>query len=343
MENISSREHTHPNPCPSRSQGTLMHQGIDRHDQVSRAAYIASDLSHLPGASTPDWCQRAAETFTRHDPSTRALVVAVAPGQSRVDRQIESIGHAVGAEAQSDPTPTEILALVFIRTVLETLPELSLPTVLSGDQLLGLVQHPIRGIAKLRCHAHGLVGVAEVETHTDHTPTPTLTLTPAPRLMMIFWDRPPVQLHNQPLSISTYKDNPGLKSEARNGHGGHAPDDLRVVLESVLPIARDRLHHALGNSKGDNPWLSVCEQRVLDLLIEGMSGPQIARFQGRSPHTVHDHVKRLYAKLGANSRGELLARVLGNTPQTPLPTPVVRHQKPMAAFRPATYIDHRGW
>ncbi len=310
-----------------------MQQGTERKNQIVRAAHIARDLSHLPGAATPDWCQRAAETFTRHDPSTRAWVIVVEPKGTRLDRQTESTGFAAGATARTERTPPERLALAFIRSVLKTLPDLDLPGVVSGDQLLKLLQHPFRGIVHLRRHAHMLVGVAEVEPGVELPPDPASV----PRLLLIFWDRPPERPHSR----RTKRDTAGLKSGARRGCV--APEDLRLILGSVLSVAQDRLRQALGNGETDNPWLSVCEQRVLDMLTTGMSVPQIAKTQGRSPHTVHDHVKRLYAKLGANSRGELLARVLGNTPRVPLPTPVVRRQRPMLAFRTSAYVDHRGW
>ncbi|VAX40206.1 hypothetical protein MNBD_PLANCTO03-81, partial [hydrothermal vent metagenome] len=265
-----------------------MHQQKDKDDQVVRVAHIARDLAHLPGAATPDWCQRAAATFARHDPTTRAWVAVIGPSTPQHNRPTESIGFAKGAEAQSSHPPQERLAAVLCRGVLETLPDLELPGVVSGDRLLELATHPIRGITHLRRHTHILAGVAEVE--------PLSSSTPSPRLLLIFWDRPPEPMPALPLG------------RARRWRKQAAPDDLRLILRSVLRVARDRLCQAIGNSDTENPWLSVCEQRVLDMLVAGMSVRQIAEVQSRSPHTVHDHVKRLYAKLGTNSRGALLAR-----------------------------------
>ena len=50
---------------------------------------------------------------------------------------------------------------------------------------------------------------------------------------------------------------------------------------------------------------------VLEQLILGKSVREIAEMIQRSPHTVHDHVKNLHRKLGATSRGALIARALG--------------------------------
>ncbi|MCU0688778.1 MAG: helix-turn-helix transcriptional regulator [Phycisphaerales bacterium] len=48
--------------------------------------------------------------------------------------------------------------------------------------------------------------------------------------------------------------------------------------------------------------LSVSQQPILPLLASGLSQRQIADRIGRSLHTVHDHVKGIYATLGVRSR-----------------------------------------
>lgn len=49
---------------------------------------------------------------------------------------------------------------------------------------------------------------------------------------------------------------------------------------------------------------------VLECLCHGMSEKEIANQLKLSPHTVHGYVKELHVRLGAHSRGELLARAL---------------------------------
>ena len=56
--------------------------------------------------------------------------------------------------------------------------------------------------------------------------------------------------------------------------------------------------------------LSPRLQEVLTLLVRGDSEKQVAAKLGISPHTVHDHVKRLHQHFNVSSRGELLARAL---------------------------------
>lgn len=48
-------------------------------------------------------------------------------------------------------------------------------------------------------------------------------------------------------------------------------------------------------------------RQVLGCLVEGDSEQQVAHRLGISPHTVHQHVKRLHRLFGVSSRGELLA------------------------------------
>lgn len=52
-------------------------------------------------------------------------------------------------------------------------------------------------------------------------------------------------------------------------------------------------------------------QDTLRALARGLGEKQIAAELGLSPHTVHDHVKRLHRHFGVASRGELLARCFG--------------------------------
>ncbi len=52
--------------------------------------------------------------------------------------------------------------------------------------------------------------------------------------------------------------------------------------------------------------VSPVQRQILPLLIEGKTEREIALSMHRSPHTIHDHVKTIYAELGISSRYELL-------------------------------------
>ncbi len=86
------------------------------------------------------------------------------------------------------------------------------------------------------------------------------------------------------------------------------------VLGAVLPEVARRAGVAFGalSEEAGNEPLTSREHEVLMLLARGKTVKQIAEALARSPHTVHDHVKALHRKLGASSRGELVARALGH-------------------------------
>lgn len=56
--------------------------------------------------------------------------------------------------------------------------------------------------------------------------------------------------------------------------------------------------------------LTPAQQRVFNLLVEGMIEKQIARELDISPHTVHNHIRAIYRAFGVHTRAELLVRVL---------------------------------
>lgn len=62
--------------------------------------------------------------------------------------------------------------------------------------------------------------------------------------------------------------------------------------------------------------VSDAQRRVLDLLLAGLTEPQIALKLARSRHTVHDHTKAIYASVGVSSRVQLV--LLFSRPPEPL-------------------------
>lgn len=84
-----------------------------------------------------------------------------------------------------------------------------------------------------------------------------------------------------------------------------------AVLRAVMPLLCGRAGLAF-NTYYNGLMITNREIEVLEELINGRSVRQIAEALGRSEHTIHDHVKSLHRKLGASSRGELIARALGH-------------------------------
>lgn len=58
----------------------------------------------------------------------------------------------------------------------------------------------------------------------------------------------------------------------------------------------------------EDPDLTPREYELLQLLARGQSNRQAAEALSLSPHTVGDHVKSIYRKLGVSSRGEAMVR-----------------------------------
>lgn len=111
---------------------------------------------------------------------------------------------------------------------------------------------------------------------------------------------------------------------------GIEQEQAQLALHTLGALHRPlstRAHDALSNVSNPRAWLTDREQSVLTELIEGHSVRVIADKLGRSAHTVHDHVKNLHKKIGASSRGELIAKALGSTHRVEpenIPDPVLK-------------------
>lgn len=69
------------------------------------------------------------------------------------------------------------------------------------------------------------------------------------------------------------------------------------------------------------------EREVATLIARGLTNPEIAETLVLSPHTVQDHIKSLFAKLGVSSRQELVAKVFLDEylPEVIQQTPLTSH------------------
>jgi DNA-binding CsgD family transcriptional regulator len=119
-----------------------------------------------------------------------------------------------------------------------------------------------------------------------------------------------------------------LAAFARSAAGGVAPGSNVVTVPSASGWMT--LHASLPGAAGDGRVAIVIERasgphsatvrleahgatarerEVATLLARGLSNPEIAEALVLSPHTVQDHVKSLFDKVGVASRQELVARV----------------------------------
>lgn len=85
---------------------------------------------------------------------------------------------------------------------------------------------------------------------------------------------------------------------------GEAEDRTAVVIESATAAQ-------LGSLLLDVHGLTPAQQRVTALVLRGLSTRQIVDELHLSPHTVQEHVRAAYDKVGVGSRRELIAELLG--------------------------------
>ena len=83
--------------------------------------------------------------------------------------------------------------------------------------------------------------------------------------------------------------------------------------------------------------ISAAQQKVLELLLAGLTEPQIAERIGRSRHTVHDHTKAIYAALKVSNRVQLV--LLFSTPAE-APKPEQRPTRLATVIPPARPEDN---
>ncbi|MEL7238927.1 MAG: helix-turn-helix transcriptional regulator, partial [Planctomycetota bacterium] len=84
-----------------------------------------------------------------------------------------------------------------------------------------------------------------------------------------------------------------------------------LMLRAAAPVLHREMFEVAESSGPagilETKDLSPRQRDVLAGLLRGQSEKEVAYALGVSTHTVHTHVKRLYAELDVTSRGELLA------------------------------------
>jgi DNA-binding NarL/FixJ family response regulator len=72
--------------------------------------------------------------------------------------------------------------------------------------------------------------------------------------------------------------------------------------------------------------LTTREQEVVRAVARGLSNPEIGAELYLSPHTVRDHLKAVFGKVGVSSRGELVAKLVADHYGPVLHAPEVMEQ-----------------
>jgi DNA-binding CsgD family transcriptional regulator len=107
---------------------------------------------------------------------------------------------------------------------------------------------------------------------------------------------------------------PVLKLRSRAGHWlaihasvlRGADEQTAVVIGPATPVQ-------LGSMLLDVHGLTPAQQRVAALVLRGRSTRQIVDELHLSPHTVQEHVRAAYDKVGVGSRREMIAALLGES------------------------------
>lgn len=97
-----------------------------------------------------------------------------------------------------------------------------------------------------------------------------------------------------------------LKSEL-----GDLEDAIRIVLGGgalITPTIALRVFANFRKQPAAGPDLTDREKQVLELLVRGKTIRAVSEFLCLSPHTIHDHIKRIYRKLEVHNRAELSLR-----------------------------------
>ncbi len=115
------------------------------------------------------------------------------------------------------------------------------------------------------------------------------------------------------LKDSLHDQLPVLIRQLRAGGAPMTPSIARKVLNHVRPagVAAAAPAGPSHASHGGNPGngmadfrLTPAEDNVLQYVARGFKYAEIAQLTGVSIHTVHSHIKNIYAKLSVNSRSE---------------------------------------
>ncbi|WP_331766797.1 helix-turn-helix transcriptional regulator [Embleya sp. NBC_00896] len=112
-----------------------------------------------------------------------------------------------------------------------------------------------------------------------------------------------------------------------SGPGGR-PGPVALVIEPATPAD---LAVLVAEAYG----LTSRELQITQLTARGMTTAEIAAALFISPHTVRDHLKTIFAKIGVSSRGALVARLFTEHywPALPAPTRVERPGRPPVQAR----------
>lgn len=94
----------------------------------------------------------------------------------------------------------------------------------------------------------------------------------------------------------------GLENAVRAAHRGESP---------ITPRIARRVLEQFAGAKTPAYGLTVREQEVLQLMVDGRTKKEMASHLHLSIHTIDQHVRNVYSKLEVHSRGRAVAKAVG--------------------------------
>ena len=274
--------------------------GTPRFETIRAAVRMTEDACRLPAVATLDWLDRAAAVLRGVvSPSRTCILIANISSGNRA-LSLEAAGYAGVVSGESaDEGNTELT----VRSRAERLTDLGFA--IDSEVVLG--------------RAADLIGAADWRTAGigrlwQGTPASDVLVAASP--------------------LGSVEPGRVMVSQVAFAEPGAEPKPGQFELLGVIHnLLVRRALVSIGETKATSArWLTAREQEVLDLLVVGKSVRVIAEELGRSPHTVHDHVKSLHRKLDASSRGELVAKALGHAPA--MKKPAAPQAEGFAEMRP---------
>ncbi|MBO6514537.1 MAG: helix-turn-helix transcriptional regulator [Phycisphaerales bacterium] len=284
---------------------THPHNTGSHHTQTNARRLTNSLLSiaSLPSAPTYDWTTRAAKSLSRIHPNiTLGLAVAIHNTQhARVTAESTGVMDRCDTP-DAQPANTQPIDLEHARSALDRIDAtpIQIPRSIGST---GYITAASKLLPSWFSNPLSEPWNANQFLNTSRTIAAYAPITPTDPLIATSLTRIPCLIaFAQTDTTSTLLD-PVLLAEALSALAFKARSTFDIDALAQHQLTHD---HFTGFS-----WLTLREQTILDHLLEGKSVRVIAECIGRSPHTVHDHVKNLHRKLNASSRGQLIARSLG--------------------------------
>lgn len=260
----------------------MTHAGTPRFETIRAAVRMTEEACRLPAVATLDWLDRAAGVLQGVVVPSRACVIIANISSGSRTISLEAAGFA--GLPGGDDGATELA----VRSKAERLTDIGFS--ISTEVVLGRIGD-VLNTSEWRSSGIGRLW--------QGTPVADVLVAASP--------------------LGNAEPGRVMISQIAMTEAGAEPKPGQFELLGVMHnLLSRRALISIGETRATSArWLTAREQEVLDLLVLGKSVRVIAEELGRSPHTVHDHVKSLHRKLDASSRGELVARALGHAPALP--------------------------